>query len=119
MPTPYSSTHPPPTPINQPPPFPTPSTRFDPVDPPAIPETTTKKDQKQASHRRDGKARPHPAPSPPEPTLDAANPNNGTANPTSPAALYRESGGTRRALPEPVSGEGREGNEKKPEQEKY
>jgi len=119
MPTPYSTTHPPPTPINQPPPFPTPSTRFDPVDPPAIPETTTKKDQKQASHRRDGKARPHPAPSPPEPTLEAANRNNGTANPTSPAALYRESGGTRRALPEPVSGEGREGNEKKPEQEKY
>jgi len=84
-----------------------------PIPPRSIPETTTKKDQKQASHRRDGKARPHPAPSPPEPTLEAANRNNGTANPTSPAALYRESGGTRRALPEPVSGEGREGNDQK------
>ena len=73
-------------------------------------ETETKK---RTKNRRPTGATARPVPTPPaarqSPHPRRGQPNtNGTANPTSPAALYRESGGTRRALPEPVSGTGRE-----------
>ena len=86
--------------------------------PRAEPPQETETKRKRTKNRRPTGATARPVPTPPaarqSPHPRRGQPNtNGTANPTSPAALYRESGGTRRALPEPVSGEGREGNDQK------